>query len=306
MKLVLVALALAAIGGVLGGGRLSNLARLRLAWGPLAMLGLVLQVINPPGRWPLALLLLSFVLLTAFTLKNLRTPGFVLILIGVLLNFTVIAANAGMPVAMEAIVDSGQQDTLGDLLQQDLPKHHLASDEDRLLFLADVIAVPPPIRQAISVGDLFTFLGVAWVIVAASRRRPDDETEPDRSPGGVPEEEAAAGRARYPAVGRRLVAYVHELFHPSAGREVFKRTPALRAYEAFVGLPVAGFILLDMIRNPEPFKDWGVLAWIVAIAVVDLLPVPTSGRFEFSLSFPLELSAALIYADPSVAGLIGC
>lgn len=308
MKLVLVALALAAIGGILGGGRLSNLARLRLAWGPLAMIGLILQVINPPGRWPLALLLLSFVLLTVFALKNLRTSGFVLILIGVLLNFTVIAANAGMPVAMEAIVDSGQQDTLGDLLQQDLPKHHLASDDDRFLFLADVIAVPPPISQAISVGDLFTFLGVAWVIVAASRRRPREDGEEVPADVEPVRDLANAGSVAPPppAAVERAIGYVRGLFRPDGEREVFRRSPGLKTYEAFVGIPVVALIAVDLFRNPQPlFQDWGgVLAWVVAIAVVDLLPVATSGRFEFSLSFPLELSAALLYADPAVAGLI--
>ena len=300
MKLVLVALGLAAIGGILGGGRLSNLARLRLVWGPLAMLGLLLQVINPPGRWPLALLLLSFVLLTVFALKNIRTAGFVLILIGVLLNFTVIAANAGMPVAREAIVESGQQGTLRDLLEQDLPKHHLASDEDRLLFLADVIAVPPPISQAISLGDLFTFVGVAWVIVAASRRRPEEEADPSVSSeaGAVP---TSVGP---PTLGDRIADHVRELFRRKAGRQVFKRGLALKSYEVFVAVPVVAVIVGDLIRNPTPFLDWGVVAWIVAIAIVDLLPVATSGRFEFSLSFPLELSAAVLYADPMVAGLI--
>ena len=53
-------------------------------------------------------------------------------------------------------------------------KHHLADGDDRALFLGDVIAIPPPIAQAISVGDFYTYGGVAVVIVAAMRRRPDE------------------------------------------------------------------------------------------------------------------------------------
>jgi diguanylate cyclase (GGDEF)-like protein len=318
MKLVLVALGLAAIGGILGGGRLSNLARLRLSWGPLAMIGLVLQVINPPGRWPLALLLLSFVLLTVFALKNIRTAGFVLILVGVLLNFAVIAANAGMPVSAEAIVASGQQDTLGELLQRNLPKHHLASAGDRLLFLADVIAIPPPIAQAISVGDIFTFGGVAWVIVAASRRRPDDDeggveagsgeaSSPDRPPRAPIQASPIptwAPDGSFRSIGAGIAAYVRGLFEPRVPPGSFRRGPALKVYEAAISLPVVAIVAYGLVTDAGPFVDWGVLVWILAIAVVDLLPVPTSGRFEFSLSFPLELSAAVLYADPAVAGLI--
>ena len=50
-------------------------------------------------------------------------------------------------------------------------KHHLAGPDDRLVFLADVIAVPPPVSQVISVGDLFTFGGVSIVIASAMSRR---------------------------------------------------------------------------------------------------------------------------------------
>jgi hypothetical protein len=44
------------------------------------------------------------------------------------------------------------------------------------LFLGDVIALPPPIGQAISVGDIFTYTGVFVVIIGGMRRR--TKTEP--------------------------------------------------------------------------------------------------------------------------------
>jgi Family of unknown function (DUF5317) len=50
-------------------------------------------------------------------------------------------------------------------------KHHLASSDDRLLFLGDVIAIPQPVGQVISIGDVFTYAGVSVVIAAAMRRR---------------------------------------------------------------------------------------------------------------------------------------
>ena len=39
-------------------------------------------------------------------------------------------------------------------------KHHLAGPDERVLFLGDVIGLPPPVAQAISLGDIFTYGGV--------------------------------------------------------------------------------------------------------------------------------------------------
>jgi hypothetical protein len=185
MKLICGTLVLALVIGSLAGGRLSNLGGLRLRWGPLALVGFAMQLVNPPGRWPLVMLLGSFVLLTAFAIANLRLPGFALILAGVVMNFAVIAANGGMPVSREALIASGQADTLAGLLDDAdrYVKHHLASPDDRLLFLADVIPLPAPIAQVISVGDVFTYGGVGVVLVAGMRRgkgvRADAEAEPE-------------------------------------------------------------------------------------------------------------------------------
>ncbi|MDQ3210483.1 MAG: DUF5317 domain-containing protein, partial [Actinomycetota bacterium] len=68
--------------------------------------------------------------------------------------------------------------------------HHLASQDDLVVFLGDVIALPQPIGQAISVGDIFTYGGVGVVIVAgmrahAARREDEGESkEPDRMARG--------------------------------------------------------------------------------------------------------------------------
>jgi hypothetical protein len=179
MKLILITLAVTFAVGYATGGRLSNLASLRIRWAPLAIVGLVMQMINPPGRWPLAMLLGSFVLLAVFALVNIRTPGFGLIAIGVAMNFLVIGANAGMPVSAQALVASGQTDTVMDLTNDadSYVKHHLADEGDVVLFLGDVIALPSPISQAISLGDIFTYGGVAVVIISGMRRRVRDEEQ---------------------------------------------------------------------------------------------------------------------------------
>jgi hypothetical protein len=171
MKLAIAALAIAASAGLASGGTFAGLGDLRIRLAVLAAVGLGLQVVPVPGRvLPMALLYVSFVALFAFGLLNRRQAGIPLILLGILLNFTVIAANGGMPVTRSALVASGQQDTLTLLIDDGGAKHHLASSQDVLLPLADVI----PLRgvdQVVSVGDVATYAGVMWLVVGAMRRR---------------------------------------------------------------------------------------------------------------------------------------
>lgn len=181
MKLMLVSLSLAVLAGIVLGGHMRNLSIVRLRWTGLAMIGFALQWVYGPGTLiPLSCLYVSFVLLTVFAIKNLNITGFWIILAGVAMNFLVIGLNQGMPVAEQALMASGQADTLDDLIHNPWPKHHLASDEDLVLFLGDVIALPQPVGQAISVGDIFTYGGVSVVIVAGMRtpsRRQDEDAE---------------------------------------------------------------------------------------------------------------------------------
>jgi hypothetical protein len=94
VKLVAVGLALVIAVGYLLGGRLSQLSDLKPRYAPSALIGLLLQLVNPSGSW-LLLLLVSFVSLSAFTLVNIRTAGSAVILAGVAMNFAVIAGSGG-------------------------------------------------------------------------------------------------------------------------------------------------------------------------------------------------------------------
>lgn len=183
MKPVIATLILAVVIGLVSGGRLSGLSSLRLRWAPLALVGLGLQLFLPPGNWPLVLLMVSFVLLTIFAIRNLKVAGFPLVLVGLLMNFLVIGVNGGMPVPRHALEASDQMGELQYLIDHGGAKHHLATSEDSLLFLADVIPLGAPVRQAISLGDIFVYIGVTQVVVAAMRtsRRGRPRTVGERS-----------------------------------------------------------------------------------------------------------------------------
>jgi hypothetical protein len=145
----------------------------------------------------------SFALLFAFAALNVRNPGFPLILVGLCLNALVIGVNHGMPVQRQALITSGQGSTLHLLAREGGAKHHLAGPDDRLMLLGDVIPVPKPVGQVISVGDVATYAGVMWFVVASMRpsRRPEEAVAPQDparaedppAPGGDDEAEPSLG-----------------------------------------------------------------------------------------------------------------
>jgi hypothetical protein len=158
----LLPVAAAVVVGWLRGGRLHRIGEADLRGGWLLATGFGLQVALDvlatrgvlPGTEGYPLLLLSQVLVGAWVVRNLRRPGVALIGLGLLANALVIAANGAMPVDPAAIVAAG-----GPADAQAVGKHVLADDDTALLWLADVIAVPP-LRAVVSIGDLVLALGL--------------------------------------------------------------------------------------------------------------------------------------------------
>jgi hypothetical protein len=178
MPLVAVVLVAAIVVGYALGGRLRRVEGLRLRWWGLAPIGLLMQAIPLPTSSPgwrtvgVSLLIASFPVLIVLALANIRIAGMALILLGLVLNLTVIAANRGMPVTRHAILASGQSRFLDDVPRHRGTKHYLAKQGDILLEpLADVIAIGRPINDVVSVGDCAVYAGMFWLIVAAMRGR---------------------------------------------------------------------------------------------------------------------------------------
>lgn len=172
--------------GYLVGGRLRGFERLRLRYWWLAPIGLGLQALPlPDGRHGtdflvrMAVLGASYVLLLLFAGINIRITGMPLMLVGLALNAAVVIANGGMPVSRHALEVSGQTEVLKLLTADEGAKHHLMTSADRLTPLADVIPIPPPIGQVASVGDVFIYAGLAWLIVAVMRGRTGEQAPPE-------------------------------------------------------------------------------------------------------------------------------
>ncbi|HEX5951299.1 MAG TPA: DUF5317 domain-containing protein [Actinomycetota bacterium] len=178
MILLIAVVALAIALGLLLKGSFRGFEDLRLRWWGLVVVGLALQLVPLPGADSgtdlvvrVAVLAVSYALLILFAALNVRWRGMPLVLIGLALNALVIVANGGMPVSAEAIEASGQADMLDLLIEEGAAKHHLMTDDDVLTPLADVIPIPPPVGQIVSVGDLFVYAGIVWLVVVVMRGR---------------------------------------------------------------------------------------------------------------------------------------
>ncbi len=167
MQWILLALVVSMIVGLMRGGKLRNLTemRVKLWWLlPLGFLVLAASSLVPDDNPELAvgLVLGSYVPLLLFVWLNRNLTGIWIAGIGILMNFTVIAANGGMPVLLEAARIAGES---GDLVLD--AKHVLLDNATRIPFLADIIPLPGAV---LSLGDVFLAIGVAVFLEDQTRQ----------------------------------------------------------------------------------------------------------------------------------------
>jgi hypothetical protein len=104
-----------------------------------------------------------YIFLFIFVLFNRNHRGFLIILIGIILNFIVITANKGyMPVNIDMAVAKGFNEGINMLKDGYIAGHSvLIKGKTNLWLLGDIINIPPPypFPQTISIGDIFIALG---------------------------------------------------------------------------------------------------------------------------------------------------
>lgn len=153
------------VAGVLTGGDLRRLGRLRPRLAGAFVLAVLLRGL---AAAPFDSALQRYVYVVALGLlviavvANLDLPGTVFIAAGLIANTLVISANGGaMPVAPAAVAAASA------VVPSD-PLHTELHSETRLAMLADVIPVAL-FRSVYSAGDVLLSLGVFWLIVRVSR-----------------------------------------------------------------------------------------------------------------------------------------
>lgn len=112
--------------------------------------------------------ILIYIIGMIFLWMNRNQKGFTLVLLGVFLNFLVMAANGGrMPVSLQAasVLDPYYVDMLKSSAV--ISKHFLMDASTKLPFLGDIIPLSPPYprTQAISIGDIVMNFGIFLYIV---------------------------------------------------------------------------------------------------------------------------------------------
>ncbi|MCA1031395.1 DUF5317 domain-containing protein [Bacillus timonensis] len=160
--------------GFLRKGNLKGIATLNLKWGWIFPVLLLIQFTvyllqnkyEVLGNASGVIFMLVYVAGLTFLWINRNYRGMSLILVGVFLNFIVMAVNGGrMPVSAEAaaILDPYYLQTLKDGLYA---KHTLLVESTKLGFLGDIIPLsnPYPRTQVISIGDVIMNIGVFYFI----------------------------------------------------------------------------------------------------------------------------------------------
>lgn len=169
LGLVLGLLFIGVLIGRFRGGNLQTLSRLRMPGIAWVLVGFSMRVVarNWPGlgdnlRFAIAfagLILVGVGLLVACF--RLRTPGIYLAALGLALNATVIVANTGMPVSIEAERIAHGTDIAAEEISDYWEEP--VDDETVLPWLADVMALGA-FHVVFSVGDLFVVAGMIWFV----------------------------------------------------------------------------------------------------------------------------------------------
>lgn len=172
LTLVVIVAALAV--SLVRGGRLGRLADAPIRHSWLLAVGIALQVgvdVSAargldPGVLSSAVLVSSQLLVVAWVVVNRYRPGMPLILLGLLMNLAVIAANGAMPVDPNAVAAAGGPDLIAPL-----GKHELLTDSTRLPFLADIFGIAL-LRTVVSAGDVVLAAGLIPLVHDLMTYRP--------------------------------------------------------------------------------------------------------------------------------------
>lgn len=185
------ALPVGVILGWLAGGRLAALGDLRVRWAPLAVIGLLVQVVlffgpvaERVGWLGMPIYVGSTALVLAVVLRNLAIPGLLLVALGAVSNLAAILANGGsMPASPAALAFLDKSVNPG-------YSNSTVVADPALWILTDILAIPRPLPFAnvFSIGDVLIAAGIAWAIAAAMRGRStsDGRVPPAGAPPHMP------------------------------------------------------------------------------------------------------------------------
>jgi hypothetical protein len=182
--LLLVALVVGLAAGIVTGGKLGNVADLKLRWPWLVLVALVVReatALSPLSsiegvQYVYAAALASLVAWTVWHVHRIHSVW--IVAVGAALNLVAVLANgARMPVAPSLAGGLVQRGHAG--------QYVVMGSGTNLNWLADWIRVPGPLGGAYSPGDVVVALGIAAVAFFATRQGPRPATKLDEMTGST-------------------------------------------------------------------------------------------------------------------------
>ena len=169
--LLVITLAAAVILGLIRGGKLTNLVKVKLIHPWLIFLSVLfnallmfLSMYEVALRRPIVMmaLLAQYLLLLLFIWCNRHLHFTWIIALGSFLNGLVILLNGGtMPLAdISSYIAADAELANQFLISGNLPLYHIVHENTLLWFLGDVIRIPHPFSSFISIGDIILYAGV--------------------------------------------------------------------------------------------------------------------------------------------------
>lgn len=167
---ILYAIPIGILIGLLTGGRLERLGQASFRWAPLAVIGLLVQVVlffgpvaERVGDLGMPIYVGSTALVLVAVLRNvMAVPGLALVALGALSNLAAIVANGGyMPAATGALAALGRE--IGTEYSNSTVVARPALEP-----LTDLFALPAwlPFANVFSIGDVLLAVGIGWAVVA--------------------------------------------------------------------------------------------------------------------------------------------
>jgi MFS family permease len=200
--------------GLLAGGRLDNLASVRLRLVQLLFLGLILRYVTQVAiengfqlaeALRLPLFAAGFACLLVGLWLNRHQPGLALAFVGILLNAIAVVTNGGaMPVWEPSIAAAGLTgDVFGTPFHRIVGPASIGGVPGDFLAIAgplgDIIPIPIPfLRNVASIGDLFLAAGLTFFLFAVTVRHQEELDETTRE--AIRRRVASIGAAPGPAL----------------------------------------------------------------------------------------------------------
>ncbi len=293
------------------GARLARLAVLEFRGDALVFAALAIQLViftplgdRVPVAWHQPAHLLSYAMVVAFLVLNLRVPGFWLAGVGVVTNVLAIFSNGGrMPVSLEAWRATGSDP--GVITRAGGYNNNvLAGAHTHLAWLGDIFALPPtvPFATALSIGDVLIVIGMTAFVYRSCMPR-------------LPQGSAGMATAlRYPQFRRVLAGRVTSklgdwLTMTAIVTWLYSVTHSTQAVAAFLLVRILASMAgsaasAPLLLRATGFRVLSVVELLRGLATLAMLPFALSGHILPVIAL-VCLSCFLGAAtNPSASGLL--